>query len=183
MGKRNGKARPTSLRRTKVGLRPRERWLKGVDPDRLREGIRGPAGYVLRAVRPQDAPALHRLIPMVDGFDQVEPEMVRAIENDLTGRVKLAFLEGKEHGVRAMAEAQMSGDFKAANALILVGAHPDEPDPVAVCSMVPPGNVIEQLRRARLAERELSIICLGVTKIQALAVDPAHRRHGLGVHS
>jgi GNAT superfamily N-acetyltransferase len=148
----------------------------------LRAGFGGPGPYTLRLARPDEGPSVARLIGLA-GLD-TEDGMLRALEQDVQGALTLATLESDDDGLAALAQHMKGGQGVmgafAARTTILVATHPDQGEPVGVCLSNPSGTALGALAEHNAPLLTLMLIMLSVTKIPALAVDPAHRGAGLG---
>ena len=151
----------------------------------LQEGFAGPAPYTFRLARPGEGRAVAGLLELAGV--EVEPEMVQGIDSgQVSGDVTLRSLTSREDGMLAMAEYMTSGNLAAAvpaSYLVLVATHPDEADPVGVVTTNPPGSVMQQLMDTvpgKAGEQAVMMLLLGIKKLAGVAVQPEHRRTGLG---
>ena len=148
--------------------------LQAATADGFRAGLPGPAGYVLRAATAADADAIQQLIPLA-GVD-AEPELISAIRTGQTGLVPLAAMDDSEAGLSLLAEHLAAGTIDNASVLALVACRPEHPEPVGVCLTLPPGQVLSTMPSLQAQ----MLVYLAISKISVLAVDPDHRRNGLG---
>lgn len=148
----------------------------------LRDGLPGPAPYILRLARPGESEDVARLL----GLAQLHRDeaLLASIDDGLAGEVALQALVSTEHRLRALATrlSTPEGVFDAlrASAVVLVAVHPDGPHPVGVIVTNPPGGLMRQLMERQAPREHLAMILMAITKIPGLAVDPAHRGAGLG---
>lgn len=148
--------------------------LQSATADGFRGGLPGPAGYVLRATTAADAHAIQQLIPLA-GID-ADPELISAIRAGQTGLIPLAAMDDAEAGVSVLAEHLAASTIGNASVLALVACRSEDPEPVGVCLTLPPGQVLSALPSLQAQ----MVVYLAISKISVLAVDPDHRRSGLG---
>lgn len=146
----------------------------------LVEGATTVDPYRLRLARPGDWPGIAQLVPMAGV--PIEDELRVAIEEGLAGDVARQALVSEEAGLTAMAGHLRSGllTMMMASTFALVATHPDLDQPVGVCVVNPPGQVVGQISAAGASRQQLMLVMMGVAKIPALAVDQEHRGGGLG---
>lgn len=139
-----------------------------------------PEPYQLRMAEAQDMPAVSRLLATTGAADV--PDLAGDVASGTVGAVTRALLSGGDTSW-ALAEQMQAGGLQRAlkgSATLLVATHPDEQQPVGMCLTMPPGGVMHQARSVGVTSDALMMMLMGLRKLSAVAVEPGHRRAGLG---
>lgn len=145
---------------------------------RLTRGWPGPGGTILRMARPGESSTVLQFAAMAGG--ELDQQVAAAIDDGTAGSALARTLDGgKDAATRTAAEALCGGTPAplAQLATILVAEHGGQV--VAALCAVPPVGLITQLMERGLEAPYAIVASLAMTKIEAVAVDKAHRGQGI----
>lgn len=149
----------------------------------LADGMVLADGVRIRLARAGDAETARRLIASIGGGVDLEDELAAAVEGGQAGfAVSRGLAEGADVLLRLLADgSHPDGEGSVQDVLIgltcvLVADHPADGVVGALLALPPAGA----LSHPSLPDMEALIGLVKVVKLKAVAVDPAHRRSGIG---
>jgi GNAT superfamily N-acetyltransferase len=125
-------------------------------------------------------PTVSRLLATTGAADV--PDLADSVAAGTVGAVTRTVLSGGDMS-RALAEQMQAGGMQRAlegSTTLLVATHPDQQQPVRMCLTMPPGGAMHQAMSVGATSNALMMMLMGLRKLSAVAVDPEHRRAGLG---